>query len=70
MKTSRHADLKLLVSTPTTPFSIGYDDEESEESDAGAEMLEDPDSLRDEGVELTTKSHTLLKVSKGGGRNT
>ena len=69
MKKSQCADLELLVSsTPTTPLSLGYDDDaaaDSEDSDTRAEMLEDPDSLRDEGVELTTKSHTLIKVSCG-----
>ncbi len=71
VKRSRHANLELLISTPTTPLSLGYDDEDdtvdSADSDVGAEMMEDPDSLRDEGVELNTKSHTLIKVSESGG---
>lgn len=63
---SRGANLRLLppISNSSAPLSLGYDDEtESGDSEeGGVELMEDPDTLRDEGVEVRRSSHTITKV--------
>ena len=64
-KKSRGTEQRLLaaISNSSTPISLG-DEPESEESDeGGVELMEDPDTLRDEGVEVANSKYTVTKVS-------
>lgn len=66
-KKSRRNNLRLpeSVSKSSTRLSVGYDEDDTESGDsdvAAAELLEDPDALRDEGVEVTRQNYTIKKV--------
>ena len=53
----------MLVSKQSTHLSLGYDEEtSSDDEEGGAEVVEDPDALRDEGVEVTSSRYTITKV--------
>lgn len=54
----------MVISNSSTPLSLGYDDDtESGDSDVGGvELLEDPDALKDEGVEVARSNYTITKV--------
>lgn len=61
-KKTHHAKL-LLETRDSTPLSVGYHDEtESTESESGTELLEDAETLRDEGVEVTRGKYATKPV--------